>query len=64
MRKIEKEEKNKAQESICEGMYKVMMLLMEKTAERMEKETKMSRKTLKMASLAERLFTTFRTWGS
>lgn len=63
MKQEEKLTKDEMQENICKGMYKVTMLLMEKTAERMKKETKMSRKTLKMASLAERLFTTFRTWG-
>lgn len=47
-----------------EKMEAVAVLLMEKTEERMKKETTLSKKTLKMISLSEKLFTTLKTWGS
>lgn len=47
-----------------EKMEAVAVLLMEKTEERMKKETTLSKKTLKMISSSEKLFTTLKTWGS
>lgn len=41
-----------------EKMKKMTELLMDKTVERMEKETKLSRRTLKMISMSEKLFST------
>ena len=41
-----------------EKMKKITELLMDKTVERMEKETKLSRRTLKMISLSKELFST------
>ena len=39
-------------------MVEIATLLMEKTESRMKKETALSRKTLKMISLSEKLFST------
>lgn len=46
-----------------EKMERIATLLMEKTKNRMEKETILSNKTLKMISLSEKLFVTISTWG-
>lgn len=48
---------------VVEKMRAVTELLLDKTESRMKKETKLSRKTLKMISLSEKLFCTFRSWG-
>lgn len=45
-----------------EKMKELTILLIEKTKSRMEKETALSRKTLRMISLSEKLFTASVTW--
>lgn len=45
-----------------EKMLAITMLLMEKTESRMKKEIILSRKTLSMISLSEKLFVTLVTW--
>lgn len=47
-----------------EKMEAIAVLLMEKTEERIKKETILSKKTLEMISLSEKLFATLKTWGS
>ena len=49
-------------ETLLDKMEKITEKLMDKTTERMNKETTLSRKTLKMISLSERLFATICTW--
>ena len=49
--------------TMIKKMESITMLLMEKTESRMKKEITLSRKTLKMISLSEKLFTALRTWG-
>ncbi len=46
-----------------EKIESITMLLMEKTESRMKKETTLSKKTLKMISLSEKLFSAIKTWG-
>ena len=48
---------------MTEKIKSIAILLMEKTEEQMKKETTLSKKTLKMISLSERLFATISTWG-
>lgn len=48
---------------VAEKIGKIAEMLMEKTIERMEKETTLSNKTLKMISLSEKLFATISMWG-
>lgn len=49
---------------MTEKMEAITTLLLEKTEERMKKETTLSKKTLKMISLSEKLYSAVRTWGN
>lgn len=47
-----------------EKMQSIAMILLEKTEKRMRKETTLSKKTLKMVSISEKLFSAIKTWGN
>lgn len=49
---------------MSEKMQSIATILLEKTEERMKKEITLSKKTLKMISLSEKLFSAIKTWGS
>ncbi len=51
------------QERLRRGMYNVEKFLIEKILDRMERETRLSRKTLKMISQAEKLFVSISSWS-